>query len=77
MIPQEAKEAKLKSNKWMEDEANVFACLLLMPKEMIEEDLKQPMDLGSDDYMKELAKKYQVPLTALMFRMRLLKQFKI
>lgn len=57
--------------KVLENEANVLACLILMPKVFFEADMKGEMDLGDDDSMKVLAKKYQVPLNALAFRIYL------
>lgn len=57
-----------KKDKQLEDEANLFACLLLMPKKFIEEDMKKGYDLGDNKAMLALAKKYDVPLSALVFR---------
>lgn len=57
----------------VEREANIFAFCILMPREMILKDLEQPIDLGSDDWVKMMCKKYHVTPTALMFRLRLLK----
>lgn len=61
----------------MEREANIFACCLLMPKALIEEDMKKGFDLGNDDMVAKLAKKYDVPLNALVFRIYLLNNYKI
>lgn len=58
----------------MEDEANVFACLLLMPKELFKAELEKGMDLGDDTSLILLAKKFQVPLNACAFRIQLLFQ---
>jgi Zn-dependent peptidase ImmA (M78 family) len=58
------------NNKELEDEANLFACLLLMPKEIFKEELEKiSFDLGSDEAIKTLAKKFQVPLSACAFRL--------
>jgi Zn-dependent peptidase ImmA (M78 family) len=61
----------------LEREANIFACCLLMPKQLIEEDLKQGFDLGNDDAAAKLAKKYDVPMNALIYRIWLLNNYKI
>jgi len=58
--------------KWMENEANVFAVCLLIPEKLIMEDLKKGFDLGDDKTMRDLCKKYDVPLNALAFRISLL-----
>ena len=58
----------MRKDKILEDEASLFAMLLLMPKQHIENDLANGLDLGSDEDMKRLAKKYGVPLTALAYR---------
>lgn len=58
-------------NKIYEKEANLFACLLLMPKEMIKKDVENGLDLGDDKALKGLAKKYQVPLNAMVYRLSL------
>lgn len=52
----------------IEQEANLFALLLLMPTKVIEEDLKQPIDVTDDTWLKETAKKYGVSNTALTAR---------
>lgn len=57
----------------IEREAHIFAVCLLMPRQLILEDLKQPIDLGSDEWIKYMCKKYQVSTTALVFRLSLLK----
>ena len=64
-------------NKQMEQEAHLFACLLLMPKELLEKELEKPIDLGSDKDINNLAKLFQVPLTALVYRISVLKQYNI
>jgi Zn-dependent peptidase ImmA (M78 family) len=56
------------NNKTLEDEANLFAMLLLMPKKFIEEDLKNGIDLTDDKALKVLARKYEVPVTAMAIR---------
>lgn len=55
-------------SKEMEQEASLFAMLLLMPTKFIEQDLNKGFDMGSDEDMKALAKKYGVSLTALVVR---------
>jgi Zn-dependent peptidase ImmA (M78 family) len=61
----------------LEREANIFACCLLMPKKLIEQDMKNGFDLGNDDMVKQLAKKYDVPMNALIYRIYLLNNYKI
>jgi Zn-dependent peptidase ImmA (M78 family) len=56
------------TNKTLEQEANLFAMLLLMPKQCIAEDIAAGLDLTDNDKLKVLAKKYDVPLTALAIR---------
>ncbi len=58
--------------KKMEDEASIFACLLLMPKKFIHEDLKKGLDLGDDEAFKKLCKKYEVSAAQLAFRLHLM-----
>lgn len=55
-------------NSTLEDEATLFACLLLMPLEFIKEDVEKGIDLGDDRQIKALAKKYDVSIAALSFR---------
>lgn len=58
----------------MNQDANVFAVLLLMPKESIEADLKTTQfDLADDGPLKDICKKYQVTMTAFSYRIQLLK----
>lgn len=56
----------------LEREANVFALLLLIPQKFIMEDIKKGIDLGSDEALKALAKKYGVSITAMAARISLL-----
>lgn len=58
-------------NKKLEEEANMFAMLLLMPKEMIKMDLENGIDLTDNKSLTDLAKKYDVPLTAMAVRVAL------
>ena len=62
------------SNIDVEKEANIFALCILMPREMIIEDLRKGLDLGSDDDLKMLCEKYGVTSTALTARISLLKR---
>lgn len=66
-------------SKEMDEEANIFACLILMPKALIEEDLKNlQIDLaGNDKALKELAEKYGVTMSALFYRQQLLLKHKV
>ena len=63
--------------KEMESEANMFAFFLLMPKTLIEQDLKSDYDLGNDDFVKSLFKKYEVPMNALQYRIYLLNNYNL
>jgi Zn-dependent peptidase ImmA (M78 family) len=58
-----------------EQDANTLALLALMPKELIETDLKNTQfDLTDDTVLKLICKKYQVTATAFMARVLLLKK---
>lgn len=54
-----------------EKEANLFAAELLMPKSLLDKDLKHigQIDLLNEDIILELAKKYKVSIAALTFRL--------
>lgn len=54
-----------------EREANFFAAELLMPIHFIEEDLSKNnrMDIVDEDFIGELANKYEVSLQAMIFRL--------
>ena len=53
-----------------EREANLFAAELLMPQKFLERDLQNfNSDLMDEDALSELAKKYQVSVQALTFRL--------
>lgn len=59
----------------MEYEANVFAACLLIPEDRLLREIRlmgDKFDLSSDEAALCLAKKFQVSLTCLMFRMGLL-----
>jgi Zn-dependent peptidase ImmA (M78 family) len=56
----------------IEEEANTFAVLLLMPEHLLLPELKKGLDLGSDDQLKEICKKFQVTPTAFAYRYHLL-----
>jgi Zn-dependent peptidase ImmA (M78 family) len=57
-----------------EIEANLFAAELLMPALFIEEDLDgtDEIDLEEDDFIEELAEKYEVSKQAMMYRLNYL-----
>lgn len=64
----------MSNNPEIEKDANVFALLLLMPKDSIEKDLSATQfDLTDDTPLKNLCKKYQVTMTAFSYRIQLLK----
>lgn len=64
----------------LENEANLFACLLLMPKQFIAKDIEEmKIDLGGvkngdEDELQKLCKKYGVSLTALTYRIAIYKK---
>jgi Zn-dependent peptidase ImmA (M78 family) len=66
----------------LEQEANLFACLLLMPSKFIKQDLENlQVDLGGvrkggEDELMKLCKKYGVSLTALTYRIAYFKKHK-
>jgi Zn-dependent peptidase ImmA (M78 family) len=53
-----------------EREANFFAASLLMPREFLEEDLEEDVDLLDDDSLSDLARKYGVSTQALINRLK-------
>lgn len=69
---------KARHDPQLEEEANLFAMLLLMPKVLLERELLNiKLDLGSDNGYKELAKKFDVPVNAMITRIEILKTHKI
>ena len=65
-------------NQWMEDEASYFALCLLMPENLLREEVKKvEFDLGSDEAIKYLAKTFGVSLTAMAVRLCDLQLLKI
>lgn len=52
----------------LEREANLFACLLLMPSKPFIEDMAEGIDLFDDKYIAKLSSKYKVPESAVVFR---------
>lgn len=53
-----------------ETEANSFAAAILMPEDLIRKELENiKIDLGSEQGLKELAKKFDVSSTAMYFRL--------
>lgn len=58
------------SNTQLEQEANVFAASILMPDDLVNEEVsKLEFDLGNEDSLKELAKRFEVSVTAMYYRM--------
>lgn len=57
----------------MEKEASVFAACILIPRDFILQDIRDGFDLGDDNRMKELCKKYGVTATTMTLRLSLLK----
>lgn len=68
----------------IEQEANVFATLLLVPQDLLLKELEKGLDLAGPIRKKEskchtvesLAKLFQVPVTVMAFRLSLLKYAK-
>lgn len=55
-----------------EREANAFALAILMPKEMFLKELMKMKSMEDDLIIKKLAKKFQVPKTAVVLRITML-----
>lgn len=56
-------------NQNMEQEANYFASAILMPADLLRREIElMNLDLGSEDAIKELAKKFEVSATAMSVR---------
>jgi len=49
-------------------EASLFAMMLLIPTDLIHEDLKKPIDLLDEKAFDKLCNKYQVPQGAMLAR---------
>lgn len=55
-----------------EIEANTFAAELLMPEQLLEQDIEEcasSIDLGDDSFIQALAKRYEVSVSAMTFRL--------
>lgn len=62
-----------RSNPNIEREANYFAVCLLMPKELFLKALeKYPISLADDENAKQIAKIFEVSISAVIFRWTLL-----
>jgi len=60
----------------LEAEANYFAMCLLMPAQMVKDEVKKlTIDITSDETVKVLAKKFDVSLTMMAIRLAQLKIF--
>lgn len=58
------------SNSQLEQEANVFAAALLMPEDLVHKEIENlEFDLGNEQSLKELAKRFDVSTTAMYYRM--------
>lgn len=60
-----------------EDEANLFAMFLLIPKQFLIKDLENGIDLADSKALEVLAKKYGVPLNAMAMRIAIFIKRKI
>ncbi len=60
----------------LENEANIFACFLLMPSEHFTKDMESGAKVYNDEFVKDMAKKYEVPLAAVIQRMQLYNEHK-
>ena len=64
------------NDKDIETEAHIFAVCLLIPGDMLREELrKKPLDLGDDKRFKELCKLFDVTPAMMTLRMSLMKLF--
>lgn len=59
---------KPRVDRTLEQEANLFAILLLMPSELFKRDMENGLDLSDDNSLKTIAKKYDVSITAVAAR---------
>lgn len=66
-----AKNSYTKKELGQEEEANVFACYLLMPDPMFTDELTQRMHIGEDEIVTNLASIFQVPQWAVVLRLQL------
>lgn len=66
----------MKNSNELEAEANYFARCLLMPADMVKEEVEKiEWNLSDDKAIKELAKRFDVPITAMVVRLSELKIF--
>jgi Zn-dependent peptidase ImmA (M78 family) len=59
----------------MDSEANVFAAYLLMPEAQFSAAIAGGINLDDDKWVERLAKKFRVPIGAVIFRLMLEGQF--
>jgi Zn-dependent peptidase ImmA (M78 family) len=66
---------KKQSTRWMEEEANLFAMCLLMPEQLVRQEVEKMggFSLADDESIKHLAKVFDVPLTAMAVRLSQIK----
>ena len=64
---------RIRGTRPIEDEANYFALMILMPTQLLRNELKKPIDLCGNDLVKTLAKKFDVPENAVVQRLAILK----
>lgn len=58
------------SNAQFEQEANVFAAYILMPDDFVAREIENlEFDLGSEESIRELAKRFEVSTTAMYYRL--------
>ncbi len=55
----------------MDDEANIFALYLLMPEKAFSEVLADGINLDDDRWLERVARKFRVPIAAVIARLRL------
>lgn len=54
----------------LDEEANIFACFLLMPAPLFDRDAKN-LDMTDDNAVAKLARKYRVPIGVIGYRIAL------
>jgi Zn-dependent peptidase ImmA (M78 family) len=67
-----------KDEYWQEQEANAFAAALLMPEEFVNKELidKNISNIDEGDFIEKLARKFEVSIPAMSFRLANLNTFR-
>jgi Zn-dependent peptidase ImmA (M78 family) len=70
-------ERKRKEDRQLEQEANLFATLLLVPGDLLKKELeREPLNWVDDERFKRLCKMFDVSATTMAYRIALLKMKK-